>query len=212
MLLVDCARSARGGSDLQLRCRSGRVNSSAVACERSGSHRGNQIARDTFDVIILYPLVVGAAFVVLLRRRDRTGGRGWRWFGVWGAAGMLLTFSFLTGFSIGLLVLPLAAAALVFVASRAPHFAESIGFLGGVGGVALLVALGNRDSKPCGEQGQVSIPAGAPPGTSVSCGGLDPEPWLNTGVVTSGLAVAAYAVLRWRLRRDAEQGAEAEAI
>jgi hypothetical protein len=163
-------------------------------------------------MIVLYPLVVGAAFVVLWRHRDRTDGRGWRWFGAWGAAGMLLTFSFLTGFSIGLLVLPLAAAALFFVASRAPHFAESIGFLAGVGGVALLVALGNRDSNPCGEHGQVSIPPGAPPGTSGSCGGLDPEPWLNAGVVTSGLAVAAYAVVRWRRRPGAKQGAEAEAV
>lgn len=162
-------------------------------------------------MIVLYPLVVGTALVVLWRRRDRSGGRGWRWFGAWGAAGLLLTFSYLTGFSIGGLVFPFAVAALFFAAARSPHFAESVGFLGGIGGVALLVAFLNRDYKPCGEHGQLSIPPGAPPGTSVSCGGVDAEPWLNFGAVTSAIAIAAYAVLRWRLPPKAEKGAEANA-
>jgi hypothetical protein len=151
-------------------------------------------------VVLLYPLVLVAALVVLWRRRDRKAGFGWRWFGAWGIAGFLFTFSFLTGFSIGLLVLPFAAGALFFVASRAPHFAESIGFLGGVGSESLLVAIFNRDYTPCGEHAQLSIPPGAPPGTSVSCGGLDPDPWLNTGIVTTAVAVAAYGAFRFAVR------------
>jgi hypothetical protein len=127
----------------------------------------------------------------------------WRWFAAWGGAGFLLTFSFLTGFSIGLFVLPVAAGALFFVASRSPHFAEGVGFLGGIGGVAVPVALLNRDYNPCPPHGALTIPPGAPPGTSVSCGGFDPEPWLDAGVVLTAIAVAAYAVLRWRLRRPA---------
>jgi hypothetical protein len=92
-------------------------------------------------MILLYAVVVLAAVVVAARRRDRAGGRGWAWFGAWCAAGGLFTFSLLAGFSIGLFVLPLAAALLLYVAARAPHFAESLGFVAGLGAVVLAVDL-----------------------------------------------------------------------
>jgi CBS-domain-containing membrane protein len=91
-------------------------------------------------VILLYAVVLLVA-VVVVARRDRAGGRGWSWFGAWCAAGGLFTFSLLAGFSIGLFVLPLAAAVLLFVASRSPHFLESLGFIAGGGAVALVVEL-----------------------------------------------------------------------
>jgi hypothetical protein len=91
-------------------------------------------------MIALYPAVLVLVGVVLARNRGRPGGLGWRWFVAWWAAGGLFAFSFVTGFSIGLFVLPFATAALFFVASRAPHLRESMGFIGGVGTLALVLA------------------------------------------------------------------------
>jgi hypothetical protein len=45
----------------------------------------------------------------------------------------------LTGFSVGLFVLPFAAAILLFVARRSPHALEALGFLVGAGGVLLVL-------------------------------------------------------------------------
>ncbi len=96
-------------------------------------------------MILLYPLVLFAAIVVSRRRATASRG-GWEWFAAWTLAGGLMTFSFLTGFSIGLFVLPLAAAALFWVASRAPGALDAIGFIEGIGMTLLLVALVNPDA------------------------------------------------------------------
>jgi hypothetical protein len=146
-------------------------------------------------VILLYPLVLGVAATIVVRRRAAPWGRGWHWFSAWAAAGATFTFSLLTGLSIGLLVLPFAAALLLVVATRSPHVREALGFVLGVGAVLLLIAFVNRDYRPC-PSGGLSIPPGAPAGTSVSCGGVDPEPWLWSGVVVATIGVAAYALAR----------------
>lgn len=145
-------------------------------------------------MILLFPAVLVIAGVLVYRRRDSPGGRGWRWFGAWAAAGCALTFSLLTGLSVGLLIFPLAAALLLLVGARAPHPAESAGFVLGIGAVLLLVAFVNRDYRPC-PAGGLTIPA-ARPGTTASCGGLDPIPWLYSGIVVAAASVVAYAVAR----------------
>ncbi len=146
-------------------------------------------------MIALYPLVLLGAAFILRRRSDAAGRRGWRWFAAWALAGGLFTFSYLTGFSIGLFLLPLAASALFFVAWQAPRLAETVGFAGGIALVALLVAFLSRDYKPCGTHGSLSVPPGAPPGTSVSCGGTDPVPWLVSGLALGVVATLTYAFL-----------------
>jgi hypothetical protein len=151
-------------------------------------------------MVALYPIVLFGAALILRERSDVAGRHGWRWFGAWALAGALFTFSYLTGFTIGLFLLPLAAAALFVVAWQAPRLAETVGFGGGVALVALVAAFLNRDYRPCGEHGQLSIPPGAPPGTSISCGGTDPVPWLVSGLVIGALAVLTYALLT-RARR-----------
>jgi hypothetical protein len=95
-------------------------------------------------------------------------------FWLWALAGGALSFAFLTGFSIGLFVLPLAVGTLFVAASRAPHLAESVGFLTGVGGT--LFAIGVI---------QLQDPQG-----------LAPEPWLLAGSLCAGFGVAGYAVVR----------------
>jgi hypothetical protein len=91
-------------------------------------------------VIVLYPALLIAAIVVIIRR-DREGGHGWGWFVAWSFAGAAFFFSFLTGLSIGLLLLPAVAVVVLFVAARAPHAAESAGFVAGVGLVIVGVSL-----------------------------------------------------------------------
>lgn len=98
-------------------------------------------------MILLFPLVLFAA-VVVSRRRVTTSWGGWEWFAAWTLAGGLMTFSFFTGFSIGLFVLPLAAAIVLWVASRAPGVFDAIGFVAGIGMTFLLVALLNPDAGP----------------------------------------------------------------
>jgi lysylphosphatidylglycerol synthetase-like protein (DUF2156 family) len=90
-------------------------------------------------MVLVFPLLLLAAAVLVARGRDTSRGRGLRWLAAWAVAGAAMTFSFLTGFSIGLFVLPFAAAVLVLVARRSPHPREALGFLAGAAGVLLLV-------------------------------------------------------------------------
>ena len=125
-------------------------------------------------MIVLYPILLACAIAIVLIR-TRAGGRGWLGFAAWTGAGAFLTFSFLTGLSIGLLLLPLAAAALLATALAAPHLAESSGFVAGAGATALVVAAANwGDGEP----------------------GPTPLRWLLAGIGLIGTAVAGYAATR----------------
>ena len=90
-------------------------------------------------MILLYPVLLIGAVVLAVRRRGYPGGRGWLWFATWLATGVLFTFSLAAGFSIGLLILPLAAAALLGVAWLSPHLREASGLV--VGAAAFVVAV-----------------------------------------------------------------------
>ena len=148
-------------------------------------------------MILLYPLVAFGAGAIVVWRRGQRDGRGWPWFAAWLAAGGVFAFSFLAGLSIGLLILPLAAALLLYVAWRSPHVVEALGFVAGVGATLLLTAVRSRDHTPCPEGG-LYIPPGAP-GTSVECGGFDPAPWLVAGIAVTAAGIIAYAVA-WDVR------------
>jgi hypothetical protein len=98
---------------------------------------------------------------------------GWRWFAAWALAGALLAFAFLTGFSIGLFVLPFALLALVLVARWSSGGGEMLGAVTGAGLVCLLVAALADD-----------------PG--------DSAPWLLAGLAFVVAGVLPYAALRRR--------------
>ncbi len=154
-------------------------------------------------MIVLFPALVLVAALLVWRGRSAPvspAAEGWRWFVGWAVAGAVLAFGFLTGFSIGLFILPLAAVLLIWVARSAPRPTEALGFLEGIGATLLLVAFLNSDYAPCPAHGGFSLPAGSPPGSSVSCGGFDPLPWLIGGIVFSGFPLLGYAVLRLRKR------------
>jgi len=97
-------------------------------------------------MVLLYPLVLVAAIVIWKKKQTAASRGGWEWFAAWAVAGALLTFSFLTGFSIGLFFLPLAAAVVFWVARRAPGLFDPIGFVGGIGLTLLLVAVVNSNA------------------------------------------------------------------
>jgi hypothetical protein len=124
-----------------------------------------------WSVVLLYPLVLGAALWLALRRVDGQQ-HGWDWFLGWAVAGALFTFSFLTGFSIGLFLLPVAALVLFWVARRSGG-RETVGLLEGVGWTLLTVAF---------------IQSGS--------GDLDARPWLVAGLVLSLGAAGTYAGLQ----------------
>lgn len=90
-------------------------------------------------MIIAWPLLVVVAALVAWHHRLTNAGRGWRWSLAWIVAGFLWSFSLMTGFSIGLLLLPAAAVLLLWVASRSPHLLEALGFVGGLAVTAALV-------------------------------------------------------------------------
>ena len=142
-------------------------------------------------MILVFPLALAITVVILWRARGKSGsaGRGCRWFWAWSAVGAALCFSFLTGFSIGLFVLPFALLLLWLVLHSSPRWAESIGLFEGVGFTLLLVAYLNWDYRPCGRS-----PVILQPGESYSCGGFDPHPWLFTGLAVAALAALGYGV------------------
>src|SRR2546430_6704108 len=148
-------------------------------------------------MIFVLPAALVIAVVILWRARGESGGQGsgCRWFWAWSLVGGALAFSFLTGFSIGLLLLPFALLLLWLVLYLSPRWPESIGFVEGVGLLLLVIAYLHRDDRACPANGTVQIGPSST-GESISCGGLDPHPWLYSGLVIAALAAMAYAVAR----------------
>jgi multisubunit Na+/H+ antiporter MnhB subunit len=90
-------------------------------------------------VILLYPLLlVGAAMVMHRARSAGVGHRGWPWAALWALAGALFMFSLLTGFSIGLFLLPVVTVAVFWLAANAPG-GEVAGFAAGALAVLVVV-------------------------------------------------------------------------
>jgi hypothetical protein len=148
-------------------------------------------------MIFVFPAALAIAAVVLWQSRRESGGpgRGCRWFWAWSLVGAAVGFSFLTGFSIGLLLLPFALVLLWLVLYFSPRWSESIGFFEGVGLLLLVIAYLHRGDRACPPSGTFQIGPSSP-GESISCGGLDPHPWLYSGLVVAAFAAIAYAVAR----------------
>ena len=73
-------------------------------------------------MILVFPVALAVAALILWRSRRESGGpgSGCRWFWAWAVVGAALAFSFLTGFSIGLLLLPFALLLLWLVVYLSP--------------------------------------------------------------------------------------------
>src|SRR4026209_1014666 len=106
-------------------------------------------------MILVFPVAIAIAVAVLWRSRGRPGreGRGFRWFWAWSLVGVGLGFSFLTGFSIGPLILPFALVLLGLALYLSPRWPKSLGFLEGVGLLLLVIAYLHRGDQPCPSNG-----------------------------------------------------------
>jgi hypothetical protein len=119
-------------------------------------------------VILIYPLLLIVAAVIIWRTRARRGA-GWSGFMAWYVAGALFIFSLLTGFSIGLFLLPFVVLAIYSAIRLAPGFRAALGFIGGMGAVLLVIA-------------------------SIHNAAMD---WLVPGVALSGIALASFVTFLW---------------
>lgn len=117
--------------------------------------------------------------------------RGWRWFAAWFCAGGLLFFAVLSGFSIGLFLMPFAVVGCIVLARATGLGPPILGVVSGTGLVCLGIALANRSYDPCPPSGRVTIQPGE---KSATCGGLDPLPWLSAGVVLLAAGVVVHAL------------------
>jgi hypothetical protein len=117
---------------------------------------------------------------------------GWLVFAAWVLAGALAVFSLLGAASIGLFIAPLAGIAIWLALRFGRAGPEMLGMVSGAGAVCLLIALLNRNTSPCAEEGHILSPAE----TEAGCGGLEPMPWLVAGVVLVAAGVVAYALTR----------------
>lgn len=117
-------------------------------------------------MILIYPLLLIVAAVIIWRTTTRRGA-GWSGFMAWYVAGALFTFSLLTGFSIGIFLLPLVVLAIYLAIRLAPGFRAALGFIGGIGAILLVIA-------------------------SIHNAAVD---WLIPGVALTGIALASFVTL-----------------
>ena len=119
---------------------------------------------------------------------------GWWRFTAWVLAGALAFFAFLTGFSIGLFVLPFAVAAVWLVARGGRLWPEILGLVGGIGAIGIVIAALNREGSGCRTTEEGGF-------TTVTCGGLDPLPWLVAGLLLPAVASLLYGLARRRIEK-----------
>jgi len=90
-------------------------------------------------MIVLWPLLLVAAGLIMAKARARGARvRGWDFYVIWGLAGALFMFSFLSGLSIGVFLFPVAALAILWLAANAPG-REAIGFVAGAAATLLVI-------------------------------------------------------------------------
>lgn len=110
----------------------------------------------------------------------------WGWFVAWFFAGALCALAVLGAFTIGIFVVPIAGALIVFLATRRGATAGISGLVSGLGLPVLYVAFLNRD----GPGNICTVSA-----TSTSCTEeWSPWPWVLLGAALVFLGVVVLAV------------------
>jgi hypothetical protein len=116
---------------------------------------------------------------------------GWWRFAAWVFAGGLTAFAWLTGFSIGLFLLPFAVLTIWLVARKGRIWPEILGMVSGLGVIGLVIAAINREGDSCRTTEENG-------GITITCGGIDPRPWLVGGLVLIAAGVLLFAFARRR--------------
>jgi hypothetical protein len=117
-------------------------------------------------VILIYPLLLAVAALIVVRT-EQHGSASWAGFLAWYTAGALFTLSLITGFSIGLFLLPLVTVSVALAVRAAPDSRAMLGFFAGSG--LILVLIGIRS---------------------------DSLSWLISGLALLSLAAASFAAVR----------------
>jgi hypothetical protein len=114
----------------------------------------------------------------------------WGWFVAWFFAGALCALTVLGAFTIGIFVLPIAGAAIVFLATRRGAVDGIAGLISGLGLPVFYVAFLNRD----GPGNICTVTA-----TSTSCTEeWSPWPWLLVGIAFVVLGVVVFVMANRR--------------
>jgi hypothetical protein len=144
---------------------------------------------------------VHATVEAMMRTRS-----SWQSLAEWTVGFALLTLSFLGMLSIGIFVLPVAAGALWLADRRNPFFPTApFGALMGIGCVCLFIGVRNIGSTPC--ESHLVVADGVRVHESfartaraqrISCGGVDPTPWLAIGIAGVGIGLVGNAAAERR--------------
>src|SRR5215208_455167 len=122
--------------------------------------------------------------------REQADRKGWRSLLEWAAAFALLALAVVGAMSIGIFVVPFAIAAIVLAARRNCRWPEAaLGAFLGVGSLCLFIAFLHRDDSPCPAARTL---VRVRPGERLSCGGLDPVPWLAIGLLLAAVGLGGY--------------------
>ena len=112
---------------------------------------------------------------------------------MWSIASALLTFSVLGAWGIGIFIVPVAIVFLVLAMRRnSPWPERTVGSVAGIAIACIGVAFIHRSYAPCDSGSAVMLG----PGQSLSCGGLDPLPWMIVGSTLLVGALCSY--LLWK--------------
>jgi hypothetical protein len=115
---------------------------------------------------------------------------------LWVLGGATSAFAILAAMSIGVLVLPIAIAIIVFAALRRPRWPEILGLLPGAAAPVVLIAFLHR--RRCASAGvHVQFANDAMVIRGHSClTSFDHQTWMLTGIVIALTGIAAYTFLR----------------
>lgn len=108
---------------------------------------------------------------------------GWLMAGLLGTASVALL-------PVGLVLLPIAGAFLLFLITRTHRWPEVLGLGPGVSTFCAYVAYRNRNHVSCADLGSV---VASTPGQEFHCGGTAPGPWLILALALLSIAAATYA-------------------
>lgn len=115
-----------------------------------------------------------------------------RWL-LWVLAGALCCLTLLAMLSIGFLIAPFAALAILAATRWAGNEPILPGLLAGAGLIVIAIGVINLGNTPCPSSGGGYSAAGDT--SEFSCGGMSPTPWLVIGasLIVAGLATALRA-------------------
>lgn len=118
---------------------------------------------------------------------------GWRGFALWFLVGIPASLV-VALFPLGLLIIPLLLWLVSLMQKRVPLWPEAIGAGLAPSLLSLFIAFVHRDTRTCED-------VGAEMGRTVFyCRSIEPERWLNAGLILGGACLVGFAVVHHLVR------------